>query len=295
MTEDGRASRLIRGLTRRRPRLWPGSGPDAALYRTLMGASLPRLATHRDSGSRALARALRTTALGRIPAEERRWIARIEARRRDLASGDAVVRPGFSDGSLVDDEGRGPSIPLAGASRWMSLTPIWCTFLMRLVRELAPRSCLELGTGFGISGAYQAASLELNGAGKLTTLEGAPEYVSIAEHGFSALGLGERVELRVGRITDTLQDVAERAAPIGCAFVDADHTERATLDQFDAMLPHLGEGAVVVLDDVNWGDGGMTRAWRKIGRHDRVSVALGFHRLGIVVVSRRGGVGQAGN
>jgi predicted O-methyltransferase YrrM len=264
----------------------PGSGPDSAVYRTLMAASVPRLALRRDRGSRALAGALRTTATGRIPAQERSWVARIESHRRKLASGDAVVRPGFRDGVRSrEDELRDPSIPLAGASRWMSLTPVWGRFLMRLVRELRPRSCLELGTGFGISALYQAAALELNRAGTLTTLEGASDYVEVAQQGFSALGLGERVRVRIGPISETLESVVESVAPIECAFVDADHTEEATLQQFAAMLPHLSESAVLVFDDVNWKLGGMTRAWRAIARHRRVSAALGFRRIGVAVVS----------
>ena len=42
---------------------------------------------------------------------------------------------------------------------------------MRIVRELSPRACLELGAGYGISAAYQGAALELNGSGTLTTME----------------------------------------------------------------------------------------------------------------------------
>ena len=44
-----------------------------------------------------------------------------------------------------------------------SMPRIWARFLMRLVGELAPRSCIELGTGFGISAMYQAAALETAG------------------------------------------------------------------------------------------------------------------------------------
>ena len=256
-----------------------------ALNRALMGVSVPRVAARRDRGSRALARALRTTALGRIPAQERSWATRIEARRRELALGDALVRPSFVDRTPAAQRDEDPSILLAGASRWISLTPLWCTFLMRLVRELRPRSCLELGTGFGLSALYQAAALELNRAGTLTTLEGAPDYAAIAEQGFSVLGLDQRVALEVGPITETLGRVAARAAPIDFAFVDADHTEEATMEQFDAMLPHLSAAAVLVIDDVSWERGGMTRAWREIGRHARVSLALDLRRIGVAVVS----------
>jgi predicted O-methyltransferase YrrM len=274
----------------------PGSPVAGPVYRTVMAASLPSVARQANRAadradrapaparraSRALGSALRTTALGQPRAEERAWVDRIEARRDQLASGGAVEPRIAERGSAVASEAL-PPIPTWVASI-ISLHPVWCLFLMRLVRELAPRSCLELGTGFGISGAYQAASLELNGVGALSTLEGAPQLAEIAEQGFAALRLNERVEVGVGPLEDTLGHALERAAPVDYAFLDADHTAEATLEHFNAIVTHLSDGAVVVLDDINWAEG---RAWRTIRRHDRVSVALGLLRVGIVVISER--------
>jgi predicted O-methyltransferase YrrM len=233
-----------------------------------MAAALPRLAGRRDRASRSLATALRTTALGRVPPQERAWIERIEARRRELAS-----------------VGRAPSY-LPVASRWMSVPPAWGVFLMRLLRELCPRSCLELGTGFGISAAYQAAALELNGAGTLTTLEAADQWAGIAQQGLSTMELDARVELELGPIADTLQGVLKRTAPVDYALLDAEHTERATVEQFDALVPHLSATAVVVVDDIAWSKE-MRSAWRTISRRERISIPLGLRRVGIAVVNGR--------
>jgi predicted O-methyltransferase YrrM len=227
----------------------------------LMAASAPRLAARRDRASRALHRALWTTAIGRIPREERAWIARVEDRRAELLAGEA-----------------GPVV------RWASIAPVWGRFLMRTVRELAPRSCLELGTAFGISAAYQAAALELNGAGTLTTVERNEGVTAIAEEGFSRLGLSRRVAIRVESLPDSLGSVLEPMSPIDYAFLDADHTENATLAHFAMLLPHLREGAIVVLDDINWSDG-MWRAWKSIAANERVSTVLKLRRVGIIVIA----------
>jgi predicted O-methyltransferase YrrM len=235
----------------------------APAYRLLMGASLPRVAVRRDRGSRALSRALSTTALGRIPREEREWIARIEARRAELSSGD--VSPFVC---------------------WTSVAPVWGRFLMRMVRELSPRSCLELGTGFGISAAYQAAALELNGAGTLTTVERIEGLAAVAEEGFSRLGLEDRIELRIGATDDWLGGVLHGMGEIDYAFLDADHTAEGTLAHFTALLPYLREGAIVVLDDINWTEG-MRRAWKSIAGNQRVSGTLKLRRVGIVVIGGR--------
>jgi predicted O-methyltransferase YrrM len=242
-------------------RVPPSSALVGPTYRGLMAASLPRLAARRDPACRALFRALWTTAAGRIPEEERLWIGRVEARRAELASADAT-----------------PFV------RWMSIAPVWGRFLMRTVRELAPRSCLELGTGFGISAAYQAAALELNGAGTLTTVERDEGLGGVAEEGFARLGLQRRVELSHVLADTSLRGVLEAIRPIDYAFLDADHTESATLAHFRTLLPHLRDGALVVLDDVNWSDG-MRRAWKSIAANERVSTALRLRRMGIIVIA----------
>ena len=262
----------------RGPSVPPGSALGSAAYRLMMATAATRLAGRGDHSSRALANALRDTARGRIPPEERAWIDRIEAHRRALASGAIVA-------SARDADRRPHAEHQAEAERactWMSLPPVLGRLLIRLVRELAPRSCLELGTGFGISTAYQAAALELNTGGALRSLDVA-DITRIAEPGLQRLGLGDRVALVPGLIEETLAGARRTAAPIDFAFLDADHTEEGTLAVFDAIAPDLATEAVLVLDDINWTDG-MRRAWRAVAARERVSATVGLRRLGIVVV-----------
>jgi predicted O-methyltransferase YrrM len=251
--------------------------------RALMAGRLPRVAGRRHPTSRALARTLLTSALGRLPVEEREWIDRVEARRRELADDRTVVPLGLEGNQQAAPGGGDDSAPISAIAGFLSIPPRWGRFLLRLVRELAPQSCLELGTGLGISTAYQAAALELNGSGRLTTLESAPNYAAIAEHGLSALGLAARARVEVGPIDDTLPDILARAAPIDFAYLDADHTEEATVRHFDAVLPHLSAGAIVVLDDISF-TSEMWNAWIAIGRRDRVSTSLALNRMGVVAV-----------
>jgi predicted O-methyltransferase YrrM len=162
-----------------------------------------------------------------------------------------------------------------------SIPARWGMFLMKLIRELCPRTCLELGTALGISTAYQAAALELNGRGTLTTLEGAHAWAAVATQGLDALGLDGRTEVTVGPIDQTLEAVVERIAPIDYAYLDADHSERATVGHFEVVLPHLAPGAVVVLDDISF-TAEMWQAWNTIAGNDRVAVRLAIDRMGVV-------------
>ena len=260
---------------------------NPAVIRARMAAAAPMLAVRRDRRSRAISRALATAASGRLPAQERHWVDRIEERRRALASREAPTRAGIEPGSQGMPpwaETFGGTYAIDGLSVMFSIPPDWGRLLMRLVRELAPRSCLELGTAFGISAAYQAAALELNLGGRLLTLDAAREWGAIAEEGFEVLGLAGRVGFRAGQIADTLTEVADEAAPVDFVFLDAEHQQEPTLEYFEALLPRLSERAVVVLDDIGF-PVEMRQAWRAIRHHERVASAVGLGRLGIVTIA----------
>ena len=234
-----------------------------AARRGYMVARAAGLARASDRGSRALARALATTALGRVPPEERAWLARIEGRRPRVTE---------------------LALEIADICALWSVPDVWGRLQLRLVRELAPATCLELGTAFGVSASYSGAALELTGAGRLVTLDREPRVLPIARQTFEELGLAGRVEQRVGEIDAILGDVAGELAPVDFAFMDAEHTERATVDAFETMLPHLAEGALVVVDDIAINDE-MKRAWDAIRRSARVRRAIGLRRQGVVVIA----------
>ena len=89
-----------------------------------------------------------------------------------------------------------------------------------------------MGTAVGISAAYQAAALALNGRGTFTTLEGAEPLADI------------------GRFEDTLDAVLERRRPVDYVFVDGRHDRQATLAYFEQTIPFLAETAFLIFDDI---------------------------------------------
>jgi predicted O-methyltransferase YrrM len=253
--------------------------------RAQMTAALLRLAAKREPTTRPLRRALRTLLLGRVPKPERDWAATIEALRARLAATSAVTGESFDPGThgplgrfTMD---RQPST-VGIASQFMSLPPTSCLLLMRLIRESAPRSCLELGTAFGVSAAYLGAALELNGAGKLVTLEGSEEWARLARESLDSLGL-DRVEVVVGPIAATLPGALARGEPLDFVFIDAEHQAAATLEQFETILPVLAPGAVVACDDVDWPE--MRAAQAAIAGNERVASSISFGRLGISIIA----------
>jgi predicted O-methyltransferase YrrM len=258
----------------------PGSPVGNAGYRVLMGAAAISLTRARGRAAQAVRSALLATARGRTSAAERVWLDRIAAGREELRAGALAEIAPPDDRGLSAEERREEA---SAAHLWMSLPPLIGTLLMRLVRELRPASCLELGTGFGLSTSFQAAGLELNGAGRITSLD-VDGMQSMARASLNGLGLGDRVELIGGQIEDTLPGALDAAAPIDYALLDADHTHGPTVAAFEALLPRLPAEAVLVFDDVNWTDG-MRAAWRDVRDNPRVTHAVTIRRLGIAVVA----------
>lgn len=237
-----------------------------------------------------LACAVRDTARGHASSAERAWFRRIEEVRGDLlTSSDVIEQIDFGAGDAksslsADEMAYGRRVErsvreLCSASK----SPFWSESLFHLVRWFEPSVGLELGTCFGISAGYQAAAMKLNGKGRLVTCEGAPALAERSRQHLDALGLGDRVEIVVGRFSDTLGEVLPRVAPLDYAFIDGHHDEHATVAYFEQLVPFLASRALLVFDDIAWNDG-MKRAWRSISRDARCHLAVDFGKVGLILI-----------
>jgi predicted O-methyltransferase YrrM len=253
---------------------------------------LARLAAGEHDEHKWLWTALLATLNDDLDAEERRWVDRIEGLRRTLSASRTVV-------SRVDYGARNPRMQLTdemmyqGEATTATIGDICRTasnpsrtalLLFKLIRGFRPRVCLELGTSLGITAAYEAAALTLNGAGRLVTLEGAETIASLATQNLGGLGL-TNVTVVVGRFQDTLEGVLRDHRPIDYAFVDGHHDERATVQYFQQILPALAPRAVLVFDDIAW-NAGMGRAWKAISEHPAVTLAIDLSAMGVCVIDR---------
>jgi predicted O-methyltransferase YrrM len=242
---------------------------------------------------KSLKTALLNALHGILATEEKAWIDRIEARRSELNSSKEEV--------LISDYGAGnPSLHLTAeemyrgtqvreivgdVSRRSSKSVFWALVLFRLIREMKPHSCLELGTALGISGCYQAAAVKLNGPGTLITLEGAASLAAIAAKGFQSLEL-DNTRVVPGRFQDTLGDVLRQYAPIDYALIDGHHDGAATWGYFEQIAGVAAETAILVFDDISWSRG-MKHAWKKIISDTRISISFDLGGIGICLLSRR--------
>lgn len=241
-----------------------------------------------------------TTALSRagwgdFSPEEKVCIARIEERRRVTNSSKEVVQ--YRDyGAGNPETGRTASEMAEGKvinevvgkiSRIASKSPASAALLFSLVRQQKPARCIEMGTCVGISAAYIASALRLNGHGKLITLEGGIAVAEVARQNLASLSLEGAVKVVVGPFHETLLNAFKTACPIDFIFVDGHHDEEATKNYFANMLPFLAPLSVAVFDDINWSEG-MKRAWSSITAAPQCTARFSLSDFGIAVLRSEG-------
>ena len=152
--------------------------------------------------------------------------------------------------------------PIGEVCSISSKSQVWCEFLFRLIRHIGPWACVELGTCVGVTGSYIGSALQLNGRGRLVTIEGSPSLAEVATANLASLGLMS-VDIREGTFAATLDAVLEEMRPVDFIFIDGHHDEQATIGYFEQVRPWLADRNAIVFDDIDWSDG-MRAAWRTI-------------------------------
>jgi predicted O-methyltransferase YrrM len=116
---------------------------------------------------------------------------------------------------------------------------------MLLARAIGARRILEIGTLGGYSTIWLARGLSPNG--RLITLEANPAFAEVARANIARAGLGETVEVRVGRAIDTLPGLAAES-PFDLIFIDADKSGTPGYFQWAVRLSR--RGSLIIVDNV---------------------------------------------
>lgn len=214
-----------------------------------------------------------------LPTDARDWADRIEALRSRLLADDRPLETVEAEFTGVPEDRDVLRLPVREVCE-ASNSPRDGLLLFQLLRGLKPTNCLELGTCLGVSAAYQAAALELNGAGQLATLEAARARAELAAENLRDLGLS-RAQVVQGRFQDTLAGVLATYRPVDYAFIDGHHEELATVEYFRQVAEVASVDATLVLDDIAWSDG-MRRAWATVAGDERVAIAVNLGNYGVL-------------
>jgi len=135
----------------------------------------------------------------------------------------------------------------AGGLPQIAVSPSQGKFLMLLARGIGARSILEIGTLGGYSTIWLARGLPAGG--RMITLEFEPKHAEVARGNLAKAGLGDRVQVRVGRAIDSLPKLeAEKVGPFDLIFIDAD--KEGYPDYWTWALKLSRPGTWIIADNV---------------------------------------------
>ena len=136
--------------------------------------------------------------------------------------------------------------------------PVEGKFLNLLVKISGAKNCLELGTFTGYSGLHIAEALPVDG--KLVTCENNPTHAEIAQKFFDQSPYAHKIEIRVAPALETIKTLK---GPLDFIFIDADKVNYPAY--YDALVPLLKKGGLMVIDNALWG-GEVVKPDDKYGR-----------------------------
>lgn len=131
----------------------------------------------------------------------------------------------------------------AGGLPAIEVAPVAGKFLHLLARICGARRVLEIGTLGGYSTIWLARAVGADG--RVVTIEAESANAAIARASIDAAGIGERVDIRVGRGADVLPTLV---GGFDLVFIDADKESNTLYLDWAAKLGH--PGTVVVLDNI---------------------------------------------
>jgi len=118
-------------------------------------------------------------------------------------------------------------------------------FLKMLVRLLDARRVLEIGMFTGYSALMMAEGLPDDG--QLITCDINPKAEEIARRYFAESPHGRKIEIRMGPALETIEELT---GPLDMVFIDAD--KQNYVNYYNACLPRLRPGGLIVADNVLW-------------------------------------------
>ena len=166
------------------------------------------------------------------------------------------------------------------------ITPKNAELLFRIVRYFQPKSILEIGTSLGL--ATSALSLG-NKNSDIITLEGCPNTIATAKKMFQVSSFKfpnnnvEFVNTEFNLYFENFKPETLNLKPqiFDLVYFDGNHSKKATLDYFEALLPTISNDSVWIFDDIHW-SAEMEEAWEIIKNHPKVSVTIDIFQWGIV-------------
>jgi predicted O-methyltransferase YrrM len=179
----------------------------------------------------------------------------------------------------VHDLGSGSSKRMRRVSDIARRSPVpvkYGNLLASMAAEFGKPLILELGTSFGISTMYMAASCR---DAQVITIEGCGTIADIARKNFNEAGI-ENIKVIDGSFDDVLPELVKAGVKPGLVFIDGNHRKEPVIRYFNQLAKFSDNKTVIIIDDINYSKE-MAEAWKEIKLNEKVTVSIDIHRMGI--------------
>ena len=199
----------------------------------------------------------------------------LKAYRNDLLSNKNTIEvTDFGAGSRVF---KSNTRQISKIAQTAGITPKRAELLYRIVNYFQPENILEIGTSLGLATSALALG---NPKAKITTLEGCPETLGVAQKQFENFKLSN-IDAVVNEFTEYFKNCQRNTEHCQLIYFDGNHSKQATLDYFEWLLPTITNETVWIFDDIHWSEG-MEEAWEIIKNHPKVTVTIDTFQWGLV-------------
>jgi caffeoyl-CoA O-methyltransferase len=127
----------------------------------------------------------------------------------------------------------------------MSISPDQCSFLTFLVAAIGAKSAAEVGTFTGSSSLAIARALPPDG--RLVCFDQAADWTAIAKRYWKEAGVADKIDFRLGD-AKYLLSLFKPAMQLDFVFIDAN--KEGYDDYYEALLPHVRRGGLIVFDNM---------------------------------------------
>ena len=134
-----------------------------------------------------------------------------------------------------------------GGAAGMQIASDQGTFMTMVVEMTRPQLVVEVGTFTGYSTLAMARGLPAGG--RIIACDVSESWTSIAREHWTAAGVDDRIELRIGPAIETLRALPPDTV-VDLAFIDADKTGYAAY--YEELLPRIRPGGLLIADNTLW-------------------------------------------
>lgn len=133
----------------------------------------------------------------------------------------------------------------------MQISPEQGQFMGLLMEILGAKKTLDIGTFTGYSAL--AVALALPRDGKVMAFDLSEEWTSIAKKFWQKAGMADKIELKLGPASESLNELIKRGEnnTYDFAFIDADKANYDTY--YEQALQLVRKGGIIAIDNVLWG------------------------------------------